>query len=420
MLQTHYVNATHPENARRRQSARQLRPHRRERGDRRARHRVRHQPEHSRSARAKWASTFETTCRFAAKARSPSSAPTGTFTAAGGASPCRSSIQRRGRRLRTLLREHAVGRAALRQEPRRRRVPAQGGIRYTCEFASGPTTAAIPTTTAASPSAARWSFKSIATRSSTTTRANEHGRQLLLKSSRWPPCWRPTRDARLQGCGGPRCTAQATTVAPQSTPRRRSRGEHRRARPGSVRSTSAGWSPGRRSSSFPPSSRKNRCRFACWPMATLCTSGTLRKAGMWCSSRRKVENTHEQHRDAQVRMRRPGGIIVAEESRTVAMVPVPGEPGRMQPDIRSRSQVAHVPLCPDYDVDDIVGQPLDVDVEVTALYTDPPVSGKTTMRFTPSCDALDAGDQPLCRCECTGQLRARTVRARRGLARAGP
>jgi len=117
----------------------------------------------------------------------------------------------------------------------------------------------------------------------------------------------------------------------------------------------------------------------------------------------KVENLTSNTATLKVRMRRPGGIIVAEESRTVAMVQVPGEPGRMQPDIRSRSQVAHVPLCPDYDVEDIVGEPLEVDVEVTALYTDPPVSGKTTMHFTPSCDALDAQYQPLCRCECTGR-----------------
>jgi hypothetical protein len=115
----------------------------------------------------------------------------------------------------------------------------------------------------------------------------------------------------------------------------------------------------------------------------------------------KVENLTSNTATLKVRMRRPGGIIIAEESRTVAMVPVPGEPNRMQPDIRSRSQVAHVPLCPDYDVDDIVDQVLEVDIEVAALYTDPPVSGKTTLHLTPSC--VDPQDQPLCRCECQGR-----------------
>jgi hypothetical protein len=115
----------------------------------------------------------------------------------------------------------------------------------------------------------------------------------------------------------------------------------------------------------------------------------------------KVEHLTSNTATLRVRMRRPGGIIVAEESRTVAMVPVPGEPNRMQPDIRSRSQVAHVPLCPDYDQEDIVDQPLDVDVEVTGLYTDPVAFGKTTLRLTPSCST--AQDPDLCRCECTGR-----------------
>jgi hypothetical protein len=113
----------------------------------------------------------------------------------------------------------------------------------------------------------------------------------------------------------------------------------------------------------------------------------------------KVEHLTTSTATLRVRMRRPGGIIVAEESRTVAMVPVAGEPNRMQPDIRSRSQVAHVPLCPDYDEVDIVDEPLDVDVEVTALYTDPPAFGKTTIRLTPTCST--AVDPDLCRCECT-------------------
>src|SRR5262245_62481449 len=47
----------------------------------------------------------------------------------------------------------------------------------------------------------------------------------------------------------------------------------------------------------------------------------------------------------RVRVRHPEtNLIVAEEARSVKMVPVPGEPDTLQPDIRSRSQVAHVPL----------------------------------------------------------------------------
>jgi hypothetical protein len=105
----------------------------------------------------------------------------------------------------------------------------------------------------------------------------------------------------------------------------------------------------------------------------------------------------------RVVIRRPDtGFIVAQESRTVAMVPVPGEPDTKQPDLRSRSQAAHVPLCPDYDPIDIVDQPVSVSVHVTGLYTDPPATGEATRRLVPSCDRTTPEDMPLCRCECQG------------------
>jgi hypothetical protein len=103
----------------------------------------------------------------------------------------------------------------------------------------------------------------------------------------------------------------------------------------------------------------------------------------------------------RVRMRRPDtGFIVAEEKRTVAMVPVPGETATLQPDLRSRSQVAHVPLCPDYDPIDVVAQPLDVEIDVTVLYTDPPRSGSARIRLVPTCAQTKAEEHALCHCEC--------------------
>jgi hypothetical protein len=114
-----------------------------------------------------------------------------------------------------------------------------------------------------------------------------------------------------------------------------------------------------------------------------------------------VKNTTSVAAMMRVRMRRPGtGFIVAEEKRTVAMVPVPGEANTMQPDLRSRSQVAHVPLCPDYDPIDIVGQPLDVEIEVTPLYVDPPRVGRAALRLRPKCEALSPAGEALCQCEC--------------------
>jgi hypothetical protein len=115
----------------------------------------------------------------------------------------------------------------------------------------------------------------------------------------------------------------------------------------------------------------------------------------------QVRNMNTNAATIRVRMRRPEtGFIVAEEKRTVAMVPVPGEVATMQPDLRARSQVAHVPLCPDYDSIDIEGQPLDVEIHVTALYTDPPRVGSARIPLVPACRQTTRGELALCRCEC--------------------
>ena len=115
----------------------------------------------------------------------------------------------------------------------------------------------------------------------------------------------------------------------------------------------------------------------------------------------QVRNMSTHAATLRVRMRRPEtGFIVAEEKRTVAMVPVPGEHATMQPDLRSRSQVSHVPLCPDYDSVDIGEQPLDVEIQVTALYTDPPRVGSARLLLVPTCRQTTEGELALCRCEC--------------------
>jgi hypothetical protein len=113
----------------------------------------------------------------------------------------------------------------------------------------------------------------------------------------------------------------------------------------------------------------------------------------------KVKNLTSDTATLKVRFRRPDtGLIVAEEGRTVKMVPVPDEPGVMQPDLRSRSQVSNVPLCPSYDHIGIVDESFDMEVMVTALYTDPVESGTTTLRVVASCST--PSDEAFCRCEC--------------------
>ncbi len=114
----------------------------------------------------------------------------------------------------------------------------------------------------------------------------------------------------------------------------------------------------------------------------------------------KVKNLLSDTVMLKVRFRQPDGtrIIVAEEGRTVKMVPVPDEPGMMQPDIRSRSQVSNVPLCPSYGTFGIVDRPFDVEVSITALYTDPVQTGTTTLSVVARCSTPD--DEAFCRCEC--------------------
>jgi hypothetical protein len=115
----------------------------------------------------------------------------------------------------------------------------------------------------------------------------------------------------------------------------------------------------------------------------------------------QVKHTNATAATLRVRLRRPEtGFIVAEEKRTVAMLPVPGEIDTMQPDLRSRSQVAQPPLCPDYDAIDIEGQPLDVEFEVTPLYVDPPVTASARRRLVPRCSATPPNNEAVCHCEC--------------------
>jgi hypothetical protein len=113
----------------------------------------------------------------------------------------------------------------------------------------------------------------------------------------------------------------------------------------------------------------------------------------------KVRNMTTDVANIKVRFRRPDtGHIVAEEGRSVKMVPVPDEPGMMQPDLRSRSQVANVPLCPDYSALGIVDEAFDVEIFVTALYTQPVQSGTATVKVVARCST--PSDEAFCRCDC--------------------
>jgi hypothetical protein len=96
-------------------------------------------------------------------------------------------------------------------------------------------------------------------------------------------------------------------------------------------------------------------------------------------------------------------FVVAEEARSVKLVPAPGEPDTLQPDLATRTQVAHIPLCPDYDPVDIVDRPLEFTVRITPFGMEEP-SGSATINLYPSCVA-GVTDVPFCRCECSANYK---------------
>ena len=92
-------------------------------------------------------------------------------------------------------------------------------------------------------------------------------------------------------------------------------------------------------------------------------------------------------------------FMIAREARVVKLVPVPGEPGTLQPELTTRTQVAHIPLCPDYDPLDIVDQSLEFTVRVSPFGMEEP-SATAVIHLRPTCVAGKV-DVPFCRCECS-------------------
>ena len=93
------------------------------------------------------------------------------------------------------------------------------------------------------------------------------------------------------------------------------------------------------------------------------------------------------------------GAIVAEEARTVGMEEVEGEPGWLQTSRRTRDEVSHVPVCPNYDSRPIVNTRYILEVLVTELYADFS-EGTSRFEIVPSCMQDDDFTREHCECEC--------------------
>ncbi|HEV8247667.1 MAG TPA: hypothetical protein VGP93_17955 [Polyangiaceae bacterium] len=95
------------------------------------------------------------------------------------------------------------------------------------------------------------------------------------------------------------------------------------------------------------------------------------------------------------------GLLVTEGVRTVVMAPVDGEPEWTETDRRSRSQMAHMALCPRYEDKPIEGNPYELTISVTELYADDS-TGSATVSIVPTCMQTDPSALAQCQCECEG------------------
>lgn len=93
-----------------------------------------------------------------------------------------------------------------------------------------------------------------------------------------------------------------------------------------------------------------------------------------------------------------------EDTRTIVMKPIDGQPGWKQPDLRSRSQVAHLVVCPNEEPTDVFGQPFRLELRMTEVadgsFKGAPRSGSASLTVTPRCADLDANQKARCSCEC--------------------
>ena len=113
----------------------------------------------------------------------------------------------------------------------------------------------------------------------------------------------------------------------------------------------------------------------------------------------QIRNLEADFVELRARLRHPDTrAIQAEEAREIVLRPVEGEPDLLQPDIRSLSQVAHIPACPNYDDRSIRDQTWLMELIVTTL--DGNRSGSTELEIVPACRQDDEVALGLCECEC--------------------
>jgi hypothetical protein len=114
----------------------------------------------------------------------------------------------------------------------------------------------------------------------------------------------------------------------------------------------------------------------------------------------QIKNITTDIADIETTLFGPDGSTYTQAARTIALVPVPGEPGVMQPDLRSRTQVSHMTMCPVRGDRDVVDQTWTLEVRITEYDAVCPRTGSTRVDVVPRCLDADPTELSNCRCLC--------------------
>jgi hypothetical protein len=114
----------------------------------------------------------------------------------------------------------------------------------------------------------------------------------------------------------------------------------------------------------------------------------------------RMRNLHTNTIKIRGRLRDPvTGDIAGEDTRTVVVEPVEGDPTQVQTNIQTNSQVANIPACPNYTSRSLAGaEAWTIEITVTELYVDVPRTVTATRTAVPTCGT--GPDAALCLCEC--------------------
>lgn len=92
------------------------------------------------------------------------------------------------------------------------------------------------------------------------------------------------------------------------------------------------------------------------------------------------------------------GALAASDSRLVEFRLTADNPAEVEPDVRSRSQFAHLWACPNLEPRPIAGVPWKLEVSVAS--PDGASAGKSELVVTPTCSYGADSLIELCKCEC--------------------